>query len=179
MLPVEAQRGASGCRPRRLWEGCGSGARGRVSLQPARIRLNSAHPARPYPGGVTADAADADGPQSHADGPQPPGEPSLVALTRDLLDRGRIKAALPDATVVRSAAAPELATADVILLDLTAGAAPEEVTAVGAPVVAYGPHGEVDALQAARQAGCVQALPRSKVFRRPEQLRALLRSLAG
>jgi len=103
----------------------------------------------------------------------------LVAVTRDLLDRGRVKAAVPDAVVVRGADAHVLAGADMILLDLVAGVDPAEAAAIGPPVVAYGPHGDTEALQAAADAGCVQALPRSKVFRRPEQLRDLLRSTAG
>ena len=101
-------------------------------------------------------------------------EAALAALTRDLMDRGRIAAAVPGAVVTGSPAAPELAAADVILLDLTARIAPAEVVAIGVPVIAYGPHGDVEALQAARLAGCAEALPRSKVFRRPEQLRDLV-----
>ncbi len=107
------------------------------------------------------------------------GEAALAAITRDIMDRGRIAAAVPGAVVTGSPAAPELATADVILLDLTAGIASAEVVAIGPPVIAYGPHGDVEALQAARLAGCAEALPRSKVFRRPEQLRDLVAAVSG
>lgn len=39
--------------------------------------------------------------------------------------------------------------ADVILLDLASGSDPSDAVAIGPPVVAYGPHVDVDALDAA------------------------------
>ena len=91
---------------------------------------------------------------------------TVVVLTRDLLDGSRFRAALPDVVVVRSLAAPEVADATLILLDLALGLDPAEVAAQGPPVVAYGAHVDPEALAAAVAAGCVDAVPRSKVFRR-------------
>ncbi|MEZ5246444.1 MAG: hypothetical protein R2707_15185 [Acidimicrobiales bacterium] len=95
---------------------------------------------------------------------------SAVVVTRDLMDGSRFRAALPDVVVVRSLAGPELVGATLILLDLATGLDPADVVALGPPVVAYGAHVDTDALRAALAAGCVDALPRSKVFRRAAEL---------
>ncbi len=94
----------------------------------------------------------------------------LVAITRDLMDRSRILAAVPDATVVRDLQAQELADAAVIVLDLAAGIAPGDAVKIGPPVVAYGAHVDSQALQAAVEAGCVEAVARSRIFRRVNRL---------
>lgn len=91
---------------------------------------------------------------------------TVVVLTRDLMDGSRFRAARPDVVVVRSVTAPELAGASLILFDLALGIDPAEVVALGPPVVAYGAHVDRAALDAAIAAGCVDAVPRSKVFRR-------------
>lgn len=90
----------------------------------------------------------------------------LVAVTRDLMDASRIRSAVPDAVVVTDLGGPELARADLIALDLAAGIDPAAATAIGPPVVAYGPHVDGDALAAAVTSGCADALPRSVFFRR-------------
>ena len=90
----------------------------------------------------------------------------LVVLTSNLMDASRVQSAVPDAAVARSLADDALVRADVILLDLTSGLDPADVVALGSPVVAYGPHVDADALDAAIAAGCREALPRSTVFRR-------------
>jgi len=95
---------------------------------------------------------------------------TIAVLTRDLMDGSRFRAALPDVVIVRSASAAELADADLILLDLSLRADTATVVALGPPVIAYGAHVEADALDAAIAAGCVDALPRSKVFRRASEL---------
>ena len=95
---------------------------------------------------------------------------SAVVLTRDLMDASRFKAALPGVVTARSLAALEMADATLVLLDLALGLDVAEVVALGVPVVAYGAHVEPDALAAALAAGCVDALPRSKVFRRAAEL---------
>lgn len=95
---------------------------------------------------------------------------TAVVLTRDLMDGGRFRAAVPGAVVVRSLDAPEVAGASLLLLDLALGLDPAEVVAVGPPVVAYGAHVDEAALAAALAAGCVDALPRSRVFRRAAEL---------
>ena len=90
----------------------------------------------------------------------------LVVLTTNLMDASRVQSAVPDAAVAHSLADAALAGADVILLDLTTGFDPADVVTLGPPVVAYGPHVDGDALDAAVAAGCREALPRSRVFRR-------------
>ena len=94
----------------------------------------------------------------------------LVVLTRDLMDGGRFRNAAPEVTVVRGAAAPELADATVIVVDLAVGADLPALVALGPPVVAYGAHVDTGALDAALAAGCVGAVPRSKIFRRAAEL---------
>lgn len=90
----------------------------------------------------------------------------LVAVTRDLMDASRIRAAVPDATVVAGVDGPEPVSADLIVLDLVAGIDPAAAAAIGPPVVAYGPHVDSEALATAVVAGCADALPRSVFFRR-------------
>lgn len=82
------------------------------------------------------------------------------------MDGSRVELALPGASVARSVSDEALKTASLILLDLSTGIAPAEVVAIGPPVVAYGPHVDTDALEAAIDAGCREALPRSRVFQR-------------
>lgn len=94
----------------------------------------------------------------------------LVVLTRDLMDGGRFRSAAPDVTVVRSPSSPELSSADLIVVDLALGADLATLVALGPPVVAYGAHVDTDALAGALAAGCVDAVPRSKIFRRASEL---------
>ena len=94
----------------------------------------------------------------------------LVVLTSNLMDATRVQATVPDAAVARSLTDDALPGADVILFDLATGLDPAEVVTIGPPVVAYGPHVDVEALDAAVAAGCRQALPRSQVFRRLHDL---------
>ena len=93
-----------------------------------------------------------------------------VVLTRDLMDGGRFRAAVPDVVIVRSVGDPELEDATFVLLDLGTGIDPSAVVAPGRSVVAYGAHVDEAALAAAIEAGCADALPRSKVFRRASEL---------
>ena len=90
----------------------------------------------------------------------------LVVITNNLMDASRVQSVVPDAVVARSLHDDALAGADVILLDLISGIDPADVAAIGPPVVAYGPHVDSDALDAAIAAGCRDALPRSRLFRR-------------
>jgi len=94
----------------------------------------------------------------------------VVALTPDLADRGRIEALAPGADLSFVGAAAMLpgaaADADVVLVDLTrAGALDvlDDVVALGARVIAYGPHVETALLAAADAAGA-EAVPRSRLF---------------
>lgn len=95
-----------------------------------------------------------------------------VVITRDLMDGSRFRSAVPDVAIVRSLDAPELADAALVLLDLATGIDPSTVVAEGRRVIAYGAHVDEGALAAAIEAGCVDALPRSKVFRRAAELLA-------
>ena len=93
-----------------------------------------------------------------------------VVITRDLMDGSRFRAAAPGVAVVRSADADELVDARVVLLDVALGLDPASVLAEGRTVIAYGAHVDDAALAAAIEAGCDDALPRSKVFRRAAEL---------
>lgn len=93
-----------------------------------------------------------------------------VVLTRDLMDGGRFRSAVADVTVVRSPDAEPLATADLIVVDLALGADLDALVALGPPVIAYGAHVDTDSLDAARAAGCADAVPRSRIFRRVAEL---------
>ena len=90
----------------------------------------------------------------------------LVLLSKNLMDASRVLSAIPEAAVASSLYDNILAEATLILLDLTSGIDPAAVVALGPPVVAYGPHVDHEALNAAVAAGCREALPRSRVFHR-------------
>ena len=94
---------------------------------------------------------------------------SVVALTRDLGDRSRIAAAVPEAVFVHaSALLPAAATgAEVVLVDLTSAGALDvlgAVVAVAGRVVGFGPHVDAELLAAALATGA-EAVPRSRFFR--------------
>jgi DNA-binding NarL/FixJ family response regulator len=92
----------------------------------------------------------------------------VVAFTGDLMDRSRLEAALPSLEFAR---APEDASgADCVIVDLATHA--EELgriraLAPAAHLVAFGPHVDEAALDAARAAGADVVLPRSQLFRDP------------
>ena len=86
------------------------------------------------------------------------------------MDLSLVQAAVPGAIAALSLEDEELAGADLILLDLATGLSPADVVSIGPPVIAYGPHVDAQALEAAVEAGCREALPRSKVFRRLPEL---------
>ena len=90
----------------------------------------------------------------------------LVLLSKNLMDASQVLSAIPEAAVASSLYDDILAEADLILLDLTSGIHPAEAVALGPPVVAYGPHVDQEALDAAVAAGCREALPRSRMFHR-------------
>lgn len=96
----------------------------------------------------------------------------VAVVTRNLMDGSKVEAAVPGAKTARSLASPALAEADLILLDLESGIEPADVVAIGKPVIAYGPHVDVDSLESAVAAGCQQALPRSQIFARLPELTA-------
>ena len=86
------------------------------------------------------------------------------------MDLALVQAAVPEAIAAHTVDDEELAGADLILLDLAMGLSPADVVSIGPPVVAYGPHVDARALESAIEAGCRDALPRSKVFRRLPEL---------
>jgi hypothetical protein len=95
---------------------------------------------------------------------------SLVLLTKNLMDASKVHEIVPGATVARDLGDESLVDADLILLDLTSGLEPADVAVLGPPVIAYGPHVDSEGLEAARAAGCRDALPRSQVFSRLREL---------
>ncbi len=95
---------------------------------------------------------------------------TIAVLTRDLMDASRFRAALPDVVIVRDPQAGALVDASLILLDLALEVDVATVVAIGPPVIAYGAHVDTDALARATAAGCVDAVPRSRVFRRAGEL---------
>jgi DNA-binding NarL/FixJ family response regulator len=93
---------------------------------------------------------------------------TVVALVRDLMDRSRILAAVPDVEMIDDAASA--AGADVVIIDLAH--APDALPAVRAAapdgfIVAYGAHVDDDTLEQARADGADRVLPRSRFFRDP------------
>ena len=93
----------------------------------------------------------------------------VVALSVDLIDRSKIQAAFPDATVVRSLAklVEEATDATMVLVDLARLDDVTELHAIQGRVIAFGSHVN-DAQLAAAEAAGAEALPRSVFFRRLE-----------
>jgi hypothetical protein len=91
---------------------------------------------------------------------------TVVARVGDLMDRSRITAAVPGVRFVRDLADVE---ADVVLVDLGAPGALDQVAAARAAgvarVVGFVAHVDEELAAAARAAGC-EVLPRSTFFRR-------------
>lgn len=96
--------------------------------------------------------------------------PRAGLLTRNLMDRSKLEAGLEQAGWNPShLTGPQLPPSlDGILVDLEHPAALPVIAAaasVRVPCLAYGPHVNTEALEAARKAGAAEALPRSRVFR--------------
>lgn len=93
----------------------------------------------------------------------------VVALSRDLMDQSKIKAAYAGVTMVRSPAklVQEAAGASLVLVDLAMLNDPAALLAIEARVVAFGSHVDDAALRSAEDSGA-EALPRSVFFRRLE-----------
>ena len=94
---------------------------------------------------------------------------SVVALSADLIDRSKISAAFPDATLVRSVTKLiEMATAEsLVLVDLGRIDDVSVLTEIDARVIAFGSHVNDEQLAAAAATGA-ETLPRSVFFRRLE-----------
>ncbi len=87
----------------------------------------------------------------------------VTAITRELMDRSKIGAALDDVRFLRST--DDLGDPELVLVDLAVPGALEAALGTGAPVIAYGSHVAEEALAAARGLGAT-AMPRSLFFRR-------------
>jgi hypothetical protein len=93
-----------------------------------------------------------------------------VALVADLMDRSRLAAAVPQ--VVIASAPAGAGDADVVVVDLARFADTVGELRRVAPhalLVAYGPHVDEAAADAARAAGADRVLPRSRFFRDPAE----------
>lgn len=88
----------------------------------------------------------------------------VTAITKDLMDRSKIAAAIDGVRVVRSPA-DDLGSPDVIFVDVHIVGAVEAALGTGATVVGYGSHVDEQTLSAARELGA-QVMPRSVFFRR-------------
>jgi len=93
----------------------------------------------------------------------------VVALSADLIDRSKIHAAYPDATLVRSPAklVQEAVDATMILVDLGRLNDLAQLQSIRGRIIAFGSHVN-DAELAAAEAAGAEALPRSVFFRRLE-----------
>ena len=98
---------------------------------------------------------------------------TIVALVPELMDQSRLSAAVTDRIeFVRSIDPIKLVKADLVVVDLTRV---DDLSAVrrAAPhsrIVAFGPHVDDAALEAARQAGIDEVMPRSRFFRQIDEL---------
>jgi hypothetical protein len=93
----------------------------------------------------------------------------VVALVGDLMDRSRISAALPAVAFASTPTAAAERGPSVVVIDLARhGGAVAALRAAlpHARIVAYGPHVDGDAADAAWRDGADDVLPRSRFFRR-------------
>ncbi|HEX8770114.1 MAG TPA: hypothetical protein VF711_05025 [Acidimicrobiales bacterium] len=96
----------------------------------------------------------------------------VVAYVPDLMDRSKVAAA-GDVTFVTepSRLGADTEGADIVIVDLTRAGVLDAVPSISAPVIGFANHTQKELLEAARDAGCAEALPRSAFFAR---LRALI-----
>lgn len=91
---------------------------------------------------------------------------AIVAYVPDLMDRSKVAAALPGAEFVTE---PELLIdhpAPVVLLDLGRPRVLEVLPLLeGRLTVGFASHVDVDLIESATAAGCVEVLPRSSFFK--------------
>ncbi|MDQ6928335.1 MAG: hypothetical protein M3159_06690 [Actinomycetota bacterium] len=95
----------------------------------------------------------------------------VVAYVPDLMDRSKVAAA-GDVSFVTDPArlGAEAEGADIVLVDLTRAGVLDALPSIGAPVIGFANHTQRELLDAARAAGCVEALPRSAFFSRLDEL---------
>ena len=90
----------------------------------------------------------------------------IVAYVPDLMDRSRVAATRPDVDFVATPAELAGSDADLVLVDVSRPGVLDVVSELTAPVIGFAPHVDDTLLTAGRAAGCTEALPRSKFFRR-------------
>lgn len=96
---------------------------------------------------------------------------NVVAYVPDLMDRSKVAAA-GNVTFVASTSGLAAAAegADVVVVDLTRAGVLDVVPLIVAPVIGFANHTQRELLDAARSAGCAEALPRSAFFSRLDEL---------
>lgn len=90
----------------------------------------------------------------------------VVAYVPDLMDRSRVTPTRPDVHFVATPAELAGSDADLVIADVSRPGVLDAVSELTAPVIGFAPHVDNALLTAARAAGCTEALPRSKFFRR-------------
>ncbi len=97
----------------------------------------------------------------------------VLAISQDLLFATKVEATLKaaghDVTLVGAVAEAHAAGPDLIVADLDAGR-PEDLVGLGAPVLGYYSHVNVETKRAAEAAGIEMAVPRSRMAREMPQL---------
>jgi hypothetical protein len=95
----------------------------------------------------------------------------VVAYVPDLMDRSKVAAA-GNVTFVDSPErlVSDAESADVVVVDLARAGVLEVMPSIAAPVIGFANHTQRELLDAARAAGCEEALPRSAFFSRLAQL---------
>lgn len=95
----------------------------------------------------------------------------VVVLAPDLMDRSRIAASLPHARFVATADQLRHAgPAALLIVDLHRPGVLDTIPGLPQTVIGFASHVDDGLLQAARDAGCAEVLPRSRFFRRLAEL---------
>lgn len=94
----------------------------------------------------------------------------VAAYVPDLMDRSRL-ARLGDVTFVATPAELAAVGADVVVVDLSRPGVLEALSGLrGVRTIGFGSHVDRELLEAAKQAGCQEVLPRSRFFSRLDDL---------
>lgn len=95
---------------------------------------------------------------------------TILVITRDLMDASRFRAANPEVEVAARVDSDVARAATLVIVDLAGNPDLGGLVALGTPVIAYGAHVDTDALAEARAVGCIDAVARSRIFRRVAEL---------
>ena len=100
----------------------------------------------------------------------------ILAYVPDLMDRSKVAAAAAGGGCVFVSRPGDLAgqsaSADLVVVDLTKPGVVEVLGDLDARVIGFANHTSRDVMDAAREAGCEQVLPRSDFFARIDELLA-------